>query len=72
MFQLIVRQTNNFEEIGELHLEIIIDRLNVSSRLEMIKGAPQVAYKETLTKNTSIEVYKKQTGGKGKLISCLK
>lgn len=53
--------------MGELHLEIIIDRLKREFKLEINEGAPQVAYKEILT--TTIEhkeVYKKQTGGRGK------
>jgi elongation factor G len=53
--------------MGELHLEIIIDRLKREFKVEINQGAPQVAYKETLTKAIEHkEVYKKQTGGKGK------
>jgi elongation factor G len=53
--------------MGELHLEIIIDRLKREFKVEVNQGAPQVAYKEALTKNFEHrEVYKKQTGGKGK------
>lgn len=53
--------------MGELHLEIIIDRLKREFKVEINKGAPQVAYKETLTNTVEHkEVYKKQTGGKGK------
>jgi elongation factor G len=53
--------------MGELHLEIIIDRLRREFKVEINQGAPQVAYKETLTKNIEHkEVYKKQTGGRGK------
>lgn len=53
--------------MGELHLEIIIDRLKREFKVECNQGAPQVAYKETITKNfTHREVYKKQTGGRGK------
>jgi len=53
--------------MGELHLEIIIDRLKREFKVEINQGAPQVAYKETLTKAVEHkEVYKKQTGGKGK------
>ncbi len=53
--------------MGELHLEIIIDRLKREFKVEINQGAPQVAYKETLTKNFEHrEVYKKQTGGRGK------
>jgi elongation factor G len=54
--------------MGELHLEIIIDRMRREFKVEVNQGAPQVAYKEHLT--TSVpehrEVYKKQTGGRGK------
>ncbi|HEX8548608.1 MAG TPA: elongation factor G [Cytophagaceae bacterium] len=53
--------------MGELHLEIIIDRLKREFKVEINQGAPQVAYKESLTKNFEHrEVYKKQTGGRGK------
>ncbi|MFN4146120.1 MAG: elongation factor G [Runella sp.] len=53
--------------MGELHLEIIIDRMRREFKVEVNQGAPQVAYKEALTKNfTHREVYKKQTGGRGK------
>lgn len=53
--------------MGELHLEIIIDRLKREFKVEINQGAPQVAYKETVTKSVEHrEVYKKQTGGKGK------
>ena len=53
--------------MGELHLEIIIDRLKREFKLEINQGAPQVAYKEALTtKVQHKEVYKKQTGGRGK------
>jgi elongation factor G len=53
--------------MGELHLEIIIDRLKREFKVEINQGAPQVAYKETLTKSVEHkEVYKKQTGGRGK------
>jgi elongation factor G len=53
--------------MGELHLEIIIDRMRREFKVEINQGAPQVAYKEALTKSTEHrEVYKKQTGGKGK------
>ncbi len=53
--------------MGELHLEIIIDRLKREFKVEVNQGAPQVAYKEAI--NGTIEhreVYKKQTGGRGK------
>ena len=53
--------------MGELHLEIIIDRLKREFKVEINQGAPQVAYKEHLTKSVEHkEVYKKQTGGRGK------
>ncbi|MDB5239391.1 MAG: fusA [Spirosoma sp.] len=53
--------------MGELHLEIIIDRMRREFKVEVNQGAPQVAYKEKLTKSTDHrEVYKKQTGGRGK------
>jgi len=53
--------------MGELHLEIIIDRLKREFGVEINQGAPQVAYKEKLTKTIEHrEVYKKQTGGRGK------
>lgn len=53
--------------MGELHLEIIVDRLRREFKVEVNQGAPQVAYKEAITrKYTHREVYKKQTGGRGK------
>ncbi len=53
--------------MGELHLEIIIDRLRREFNLEINQGAPQVAYKEALTSHVEHkEVYKKQSGGRGK------
>jgi elongation factor G len=53
--------------MGELHLEIILDRMKREFKVEVNQGAPQVAYKEALTKKFEHrEVYKKQTGGKGK------
>ncbi|MEM7361887.1 MAG: elongation factor G [Bacteroidota bacterium] len=53
--------------MGELHLEIIIDRLKREFNLEVNQGAPQVAYKELLTNTIEHqEEYKKQTGGRGK------
>jgi len=53
--------------MGELHLDIIIDRLKREFKVEINQGAPQVAYKEAITTNVEHkEVYKKQTGGKGK------
>ena len=53
--------------MGELHLDIIVDRLKREFKVECNQGAPQVAYKEALTKSyTHRETYKKQTGGRGK------
>ena len=53
--------------MGELHLEIIVDRLRREFKVECNQGAPQVAYRETITQGiTHREVYKKQTGGRGK------
>lgn len=53
--------------MGELHLEIIIDRMRREFNVEINQGAPQVAYKERFTKKFEHrEVYKKQSGGRGK------
>lgn len=53
--------------MGELHLEIIVDRLRREFKVECNQGAPQVAYKEAITQKIQHkEVYKKQTGGRGK------
>jgi len=53
--------------MGELHLEIIVDRLRREFKVEVNQGAPQVAYKEAISTTTKHrEVYKKQTGGRGK------
>ncbi|MFV0470516.1 MAG: elongation factor G [Paludibacteraceae bacterium] len=53
--------------MGELHLEIIIDRLRREFKVECNQGRPQVAYREAITKSVEIrEVYKKQSGGRGK------
>ena len=53
--------------MGELHLDIIIDRLRREFKVEVNQGQPQVEYKEALTtKAQHREVYKKQTGGRGK------
>ena len=53
--------------MGELHLEIILDRLKREFKVECNQGAPQVNYKETITGTvTHREVYKKQSGGRGK------
>lgn len=53
--------------MGELHLEIIIERMRREFKVEVNQGAPQVAYKEAFTATISHrEVFKKQTGGRGK------
>ncbi len=53
--------------MGELHLEIIVDRMRREFKVEINQGAPQVAYKEAFTATvTHREIYKKQTGGRGK------
>ena len=53
--------------MGELHLEIVLDRLKREFKVECNHGIPQVAYKEAITKTIRHrEVYKKQTGGKGR------
>jgi elongation factor G len=55
------------EGMGELHLEIIIDRLKREFKVECNQGRPQVSYKEAITKTVELrEVYKKQSGGRGK------
>ncbi len=52
--------------MGELHLEIIIDRMRREFKVEANVGAPQVAYRETITKSTEIDyTHKKQSGGAG-------
>ncbi len=53
--------------MGELHLDIIVDRLRREFKVEVNQGAPEVAYKEAIKSSVSHrEVYKKQTGGRGK------
>jgi len=53
--------------MGELHLEILIDRLKREFKVECNQGVPQVAYKEAITASAEFrEVFKKQTGGRGK------
>ncbi len=53
--------------MGELHLEIIIDRLRREFKVECNQGAPQVSYKEAITGTVNHrEIYKKQSGGRGK------
>lgn len=52
--------------MGELHLEVIVDRMRREFNVEANIGAPQVAYRETITKSVEIEyIHKKQTGGAG-------
>ncbi|MBQ9192983.1 MAG: elongation factor G [Bacteroidales bacterium] len=53
--------------MGELHLDIIVDRLRREFGVDINQGAPQVNYKETITSEYQLrEVFKKQTGGRGK------
>lgn len=53
--------------MGELHLEILVDRLKREFKVECNQGAPQVAYKEAITTTNEFrELFKKQTGGRGK------
>jgi elongation factor G len=53
--------------MGELHLEILVDRLKREFKVEVNEGQPRVEYKETVTKDADHrEVYKKQSGGRGK------
>ncbi len=57
--------------MGELHLEIIVDRLLREFKVEANVGAPQVAYKETFTKAVDVETkYAKQSGGRGQYGHC--
>ena len=52
--------------MGELHLDIIVDRMKREFKVEANVGAPQVAYRETFTKHTEVDyTHKKQTGGSG-------
>lgn len=58
--------------MGELHLDIIIDRLKREFKVEVNQGAPQVAYREALTSTIQHrELFKKQTGGRGKYADIL-
>ena len=58
--------------MGELHLDIIMDRMRREFDVEVNKGRPQVAYKEAITTTVQHhEIYKKQTGGKGKFADVL-
>lgn len=57
--------------MGELHLEVLVDRMKREFKVEANVGAPQVAYKETITKNAEAEgKYIKQTGGHGQYGHC--
>lgn len=57
--------------MGELHLDILVDRMKREFKVEATVGAPQVAYKETITKQTEAEgKYIKQTGGHGQYGHC--
>ena len=52
--------------MGELHLEIIVDRMKREFKVDANVGAPQVAYRETITRNSEVDyTHKKQTGGAG-------
>ena len=58
--------------MGELHLDIILDRLRREFNVEVNQGRPEVAYKEAITRTIQHhEIYKKQTGGKGKFADIL-
>ncbi len=58
--------------MGELHLDIILDRLRREFNVEVNQGRPEVAYKEAITQTVQHhEIYKKQTGGKGKFADIL-
>ncbi|HPR31601.1 MAG TPA: elongation factor G [Prolixibacteraceae bacterium] len=69
-FQVITDQDTGqtvIRGMGELHLEIIVDRLKREFKVECNQGKPQVAYKEALKGSVELrEVFKKQTGGRGK------
>ena len=59
--------------MGELHLDIIIDRLKREFKVECNQGKPQVNYKEAITKTVNLrEVYKKQSGGRGKFADIIR
>ena len=52
--------------MGELHLEILVDRMKREFKVDANVGAPQVAYRETITQTAEIDyTHKKQTGGSG-------
>jgi elongation factor G len=52
--------------MGELHLDILVDRMKREFKVEVNQGEPQVEYKEALQKLHNTERYKKQSGGRGK------
>ena len=57
--------------MGELHLEIIVDRLLREFKVEANVGKPQVSYKETITRSATVDTrYARQTGGKGQFSQC--
>ena len=57
--------------MGELHLEIIVDRLLREYKVEANVGKPQVSYKETITKPATVDMrYSRQSGGKGQFAQC--
>lgn len=57
--------------MGELHLEIIVDRLKREHKVEVTTGAPQVSYREAITMEATGEgVFKRQTGGRGQYGHC--
>ena len=57
--------------MGELHLEIIVDRLLREFKVEANVGKPQVSYKETITRSATVDTrYARQTGGKGQFAQC--
>ena len=59
--------SSDLSGMGELHLDIIIDRLRREFKVECNQGRPQVTYKEAITKPVELrETFKKQTGGRGK------
>ena len=58
--------------MGELHLDIIVDRMRREFSVEAAVGKPQVSYRETIRKSVEAEgKFVRQTGGKGQLRSCL-
>ena len=58
--------------MGELHLEVLVDRMRTEMGMNVNVGKPQVAYKETITKTVEHETkYIKQTGGHGQYGHCV-